>query len=115
MRGVNMKGTVFYLADVPEENKFHLQNGKVLRNMKELSQEFSEMDDDTFSHHVNDERNDFYNWVKGTIGDNVLANGILPLKDKETMQKKVVTRVNALEATYKRPVKKTKAKRPKKK
>ena len=108
-----MKQKVLYLADVPEENNFHLRNGKVLRNMKELSKELPTMDDETFSHHVNDERNDFYNWVKGTIGDNVLANGILPVHDKETMHKKLTSRVKTLEAT--RPVKKAKTKRVKKK
>lgn len=99
---------MYLLADVPEENKFFLRNGKVLRNMKELALEFEEMDDETFNHHVTDERNDFHNWIASTIKDEVLASVILPLKDRELMRIALNRRVRTLENAVKRSAKKKK-------
>jgi hypothetical protein len=104
------KTGVFLLADVPEENKFYLRSGKVLRNLKELSLEFHDMDDATFSHHVNAEKNDFASWIKYTIKDDALANTIENLKDKTLIHGEVDRRVSSLEKLYRgdAPVKKAK-------
>jgi hypothetical protein len=91
---------MFLLADVPEENKFHLNNGKVLRNLRELALEFPEMNQDTFQHHVTTEKNDFSNWIKYTIKDAALANTIANIKDKGRMHAAITHRVRDLEKSY---------------
>ncbi|MBU1976204.1 MAG: hypothetical protein KKG59_07415 [Nanoarchaeota archaeon] len=94
---------VMYLSDVPEENKFYVQNGNILRNLEDLAHELSSMHDDTFRHHVNDERNDFYAWVNHCIQDKYLANKIGARYYKGDMYKTVVRRVNGLKGLYHKP------------
>ena len=48
-------------------------------NMKELENALKTMSYETFSYHANEEKNDFYNWIKDTVGDEELAELI---KDK---------------------------------
>ncbi len=64
-------------------DKFYLKNGKELDGLRALAMELSEMADDIFSHHVNEERNDFANWIKYSLKEEKLA---------ERMDK-VITRV----------------------
>ncbi|MEK6968536.1 MAG: hypothetical protein AABX51_07970 [Nanoarchaeota archaeon] len=64
---------VDFNLNVPHENPFYLNNGKVLNNLNELSNELISMDSDTFHHHVNDQKNDFSNWIKDVIHSPELA------------------------------------------
>ncbi|MFH1073007.1 MAG: hypothetical protein V1743_06275 [Nanoarchaeota archaeon] len=103
----------FYLADCPEENKFFLRNGRTVQNMEELAMEFNSMDHETFTHHVNAEKNDFHAWIKDTIKDESLAENIQLLKDKNEMHAEILKRIDNLK-TYNRG-EKTMAKKKKKK
>ena len=40
------------------------------------------MDDGVFRHHVNDEKNDFYNWIRDVIEDQFLADKIKGSMDR---------------------------------
>lgn len=97
-----MMNDMYLLADVPEENKFFLRNGNVVRNMKELALEFEEMDEETFSHHVTEEKNDFHSWIASSVKDETLASAIMPIKDRELMRMVLNKRVKSLETSYKR-------------
>ncbi len=73
------------LKDVAEQHKFYLANGKELKNIKQLHSELKSMDEDTFNYHVNESKNDFYNWVKDVYQDKLLADDILECSTKEAI------------------------------
>ncbi len=83
------------LSDVRHpEHYFYLKGNIPVKNLSELSDVMKEMDDETFSYHVGEGRNDFSSWVKDIIGDNVLAGKLNQLKSREEMNKAVEVRVN---------------------
>jgi len=76
------------------DHYFYLNNGIAIKSLGELSNHLNEMDEDTFSNHVNEERNDFSAWVSNTIGDKTLGRKIAELNEKDEMAKAVNVRVN---------------------
>jgi len=44
------------------------------------------MDDGAFCHHVNQDRNDFYNWIKDAFKENELATRLLSANSKRDVQ-----------------------------
>jgi hypothetical protein len=64
------------LADVPEEYVFWCCDGQILRNLKELGDALNTMTDETYVFHVNPEKNDFANWVRDIIKDEMLAKDL---------------------------------------
>ncbi|MBI2558334.1 hypothetical protein HYW20_03345 [Candidatus Woesearchaeota archaeon] len=89
----NVKG---YLNDAAPEQCFWVNNGPILKNLEELANALMQMNDDTFRHHVNNNKNDFSSWVNDVIGDKKLANELLSSKTKISAAKKVVTRLGSL-------------------
>jgi len=85
-----------YLGDCSPEQSFWVNNGPIVKNLDELSHALPELSDDLFSHHVNNDKNDFSNWIRDIIGDQKLANDIISSRNKESMLKKLNTRLNAL-------------------
>ena len=85
-----------YLCNVASEQCFWVNNGPILKNVEELANVLPDMSDETFHHHVNNEKNDFSNWVRDVIGDQKLANDVLSSKNKESVLKKVRNRLNSL-------------------
>lgn len=78
---------VDFKQHAPAENVFYLHNGKMLRSIDELAMELLVMDNDTFSHHVNHERNDFANWIEGVFKAKELASELREEHDiHRTMQ-----------------------------
>ena len=73
------------LDNVKEENKFLLNNGKSLNNLKELYKELRRMNNKTFNHHVNEDKNDFYNWVNDIYKNKVLSDDLLECTTKEAV------------------------------
>ncbi|MBN2422097.1 hypothetical protein JXB41_02630 [Candidatus Woesearchaeota archaeon] len=69
---------------------FKLNNGVVLKDIKELIEELKIMEDSLFYYHVNEFRNDFYNWIKGVFKYNHMAEEIKNAKTKEEM----ITRID---------------------
>ncbi len=69
--------------EVPPDKYFILRNGHRVRSLRELLAAMEFIDDATFSHHVNQYRNDFANWVHGVIGDPALAERVRRADDKE--------------------------------
>ncbi len=69
------------LESTTKEKMFHLANGKYLKSIKELGDSLEKMDKGIFNHHVNNERNDFANWVELVFKDKTLAKEIRKEKD----------------------------------
>ena len=81
------------LWDAPYETSFFCGDGGVFRNLDEFSKSLEKMSQDTFSFHVNKDRNDFANWIYDIIGDIKLANDLRETTELEQTRKKVKTRV----------------------
>jgi len=64
------------LADVPEDKRFWVSDGRSLRNMAELEAALKQMSDETYSYHVNEEKCDFSTWVRDVIDDDELADNL---------------------------------------
>jgi len=69
--------------EISPEKYFILNSGKALATIRELVEELQVMNDDLFVHHVNDERNDFANWIQDVFEDKKLAKKLKEIKDKE--------------------------------
>ena len=85
-----------YLSDCAPEQCFWVNNGPILKNLEELADTLPIMSDEAFHHHVNEEKNDFSNWINGVIGDQKLANDLLSSRSKESSIKKIRNRLNSL-------------------
>lgn len=83
--------------NVHSDNYFFLENGRILRNIYELVNALSSMEDQTFSHHVNNERNDFSSWVLHVFDDKNLANKLQKCKTKDDMVSAINKRIFKLE------------------
>ena len=70
------------LGDVKPEHYFVTKKGKALKNLEELHSYIAVIDEEEFKHHVNDQRNDFHNWIKDIHQDQVLANNLLKAKTR---------------------------------
>ncbi|MGV8150337.1 MAG: DUF5752 family protein [Candidatus Woesearchaeota archaeon] len=60
----------------PEGKEFILHDGKKISSIKELLECISNMSEDTFFHHVNQERNDFAKWIRDVFKKEELASKI---------------------------------------
>lgn len=65
-----------WLAGVPEDKVFWVQDGRVLKNLADLEAALKEMSEETFRYHLNESKNDFSNWVRDVIGDEKLAGDL---------------------------------------
>ena len=91
-----------HLRDVPQENNFVLKTGQQIKNLNELCLHLAGMDDETFSHHVNEDKNDFQNWVFDTVKDEKLAKRIAKAPNRKKMANIVHNRVTELEQEKRR-------------
>jgi len=97
------------LSDVKPKHYFWLNDGTTIKNLSELSGAMSKISDDIFRHHVSDQRNDFYNWVKDVHKDRKLAAKLLKAKTKEEIAEYIKTRIGEIgnvKKTKQKPIKK---------
>ena len=85
-----------YLNNAPSEHNFWVCDGSVLRNLDDLSNLLSHMNEETFSYHSNKDKNDFSNWITDILGDKKLAEELLKAKTRNLAMKKVKERVSML-------------------
>jgi len=86
-----MKKTKQKLATINAENElcFWINNGPILRNLKDLKNALKKINEETFKYHVNKEKNDFADWVKNVLNDKTLANKLVKIKTVKTMTKAI--------------------------
>lgn len=76
------------LSDVESSKEFVLhRNGHIthIKNIVDLKIELEQMSEKEFKHHVNQDKNDFANWIKDCIGDEKLSKDFLHSSDKKSM------------------------------
>ena len=96
MAGIPKEQAQKFLSKVPEEYVFRCQDGRLLRDMKELAEALTTMTDETFTYHSNLEKKDFSNWVREIIGDEKLARDLEKATDRTQAAKQVASRVGVL-------------------
>jgi len=84
------------LAKVPDEYVFRCQDGRILRDMKELAEALATMTDETFAYHSNAEKKDFSNWVRDIIGDEKLAKDVGKASNRTQAARQVAGRIAIL-------------------
>lgn len=81
------------LGDVPADNVFWVQDGRVLKNLKDLEKALNEMADETFRYHSNDSKKDFSHWVDEVVGDTKLGHDLHKAADRQEAAKAVAARI----------------------
>ncbi len=85
------------LEDVPEDKVFWCCNDRILRNLKDLASALKKMNQEVYSYHANDEKNDFSNWVHDVVGDVTLAYQLRKAKSRDTAARRVDERLEWLQ------------------
>jgi hypothetical protein len=80
-------------GEVPEKYHFFLSDGKKLKSIYELIEALDEMSDEVFHYHVNEEKNDFANWIKDVMSEETLAKEIHKVENKIEAQLKMLKHV----------------------
>jgi len=83
------------VADVEPEKAFWLNDGRMLKNLKELAQALETMDGALWSFHANGERNDFANWVEDVFGQKQLGSALRKTKSAKTAAKRIKEKMSA--------------------
>ena len=78
------------LGKAPEEFHFVLRDGRRLKSLYDLVDEFETMSEDVFHEYVTDARNDFANWTKDVFSAPDLADELHRLKSKFETQKAIM-------------------------
>ena len=68
------------------DSYFYAQNGVVIKNIKQLAKEIKDMDFETFYHHVNEQKNDFANWIIWVLEEKKLGEELLKTKEKDRIE-----------------------------
>ncbi len=71
------------LSNVPEDKAFITHRGARLLNIEDLREEIKFMSEPEFREYVNENKNDFANWIEYVIGDKELADRLRETQDKE--------------------------------
>jgi len=87
------------LNSVPKSKRLVLVNNTNIHNLTELHKSLNTMSNSTFSKHVNEEKNDFYDWVKKVYKERSLANDILDCATKEAMAFCIKKRVEGVKSS----------------
>ncbi len=85
-----------FLESVPEGSEFYCKGGRIFKKIEDLAEGLKRMDQETFLHHVSEDRNDFASWVKDIVGDAALASKIKKTKNQKKMARGVTQRVAGL-------------------
>jgi hypothetical protein len=84
-RHIDEKNRSKMYEDVKPEHYFYLNNGNIIKNLFELNNSLKTIDEETFKHHVTENRNDFSVWIRDVLKDDRLANSISKVITREEM------------------------------
>lgn len=87
------KGTHPALDDVHHDYHFITHQGSPIKNVHELLAYVKDLNNETFGDFVNEEKNDFYNWIKYAVKDDYLAKQIEGVKSKKDVTKEIRDRI----------------------
>lgn len=71
------------------EKYFYAHDGKVFTSLEDLFTGIADMSEETFTYHLNKEKNDFYNWIYFVFGKESLAKSIQKVKTKSGFAKRL--------------------------
>ncbi|MBD3203937.1 DUF87 domain-containing protein [Candidatus Woesearchaeota archaeon] len=72
-----------YDEDVPPDNILKLSNGMLVINLKSLYDEVKAMKESDYKKHVNEEQNDFSDWIRDAVGNSEMADAAEKILTKE--------------------------------
>jgi len=72
---------------------FWVKDGPILKDLIELRDALNEMDHETFKHHVNEDRNDFADWVHLVLSDRSCANELRKVAKPSTARRVLIRRL----------------------
>jgi hypothetical protein len=81
------------LGEAPQESRFIVSDGRILKDLKELADALHDMGNDVFRHHVNEFRNDFSNWARDVFGDHELAEDLSKVSSQADAEIKVLRNI----------------------
>ena len=71
------------------DSVFYFNNGQTANTIQTLIKVLSNLDEDTFKHHCNEDKNDFYNWISTGLNHAKAATAIKSAKTRKTMLSKL--------------------------
>ncbi len=83
VKPVAKKYTLF--VEVTPDKYFVMCDGRQIKNYRELADILQTINDDMFSYHVNDTRNDFANWITDVFREEDLSKKIHNLRNRLDM------------------------------
>ena len=75
------------------EKYFYLEDGGIIKNLKDLGMRLDKIASNVFELHVNKEKNDFANWAEHVFKDKQLASLLRSTTDQLKMQVIVLKRL----------------------
>lgn len=79
-----------FFKNVEKDKAFLTINNKNLTNFIDLINFIDTSDNTIFSNHVNEDKNDFYNWIKDCFYQKELADKIKDIKDKKLIKNMII-------------------------
>lgn len=95
-RGATELSGELFLHDVPLQYAFDLGEGKVLTNLQQLAAALGEMGPEVFARYVDENKNDFLNWIRYSVQDLVLAESLIGVRSQVEMAKVIRDRIAGL-------------------
>ena len=84
------------LADVAKESAFWCNDGRTVKNMRDLQEALEQMSDEVYAFHANAEKNDFSIWARDVLMDERLYLDLSRSADRSEAAKRVAARVTVL-------------------
>jgi len=81
------------LGNVSPEKQFWCHDGRYLKNLQELEAALEQMTEETFHYHVNENKNDFSNWVRDVIKDEKLSRDLQKTATRAQAAKSLAERI----------------------
>jgi len=73
---------IYKTKSAPPEQGFKFNDGRFIHTLQEFEEELKTMNDEEFSMHVNDQKNDFADWIEHAVGIKEVAQRLRPVKSK---------------------------------
>lgn len=80
-----------------EKDYFYVQDGTVLKDLNDFMLKMKTISDESFSHHVNAEKNDFANWTREVLKDGKLALSVSKAKTPKDVLVAIQKRLSSIE------------------